>query len=672
MNCFFVSRSIRRATVLAAALAFAVLTPLRAADLDLMEEKAFRAAVDNVAPSVVRIETVGGLDRVGDVQFGPGPTTGLVIAEDGYIVSSAFNFIHQPSSILIQLPDQTRKPAVVVATDHNRMLVLLKIETNKPLPVPDPTPADEIRVGQWAIAVGRTFPGEKPNVAVGIVSALGRIWGKAIQTDAAVGPNNYGGPLVDVGGRVLGVLMPMSPDGAEEVAGYGWYDSGIGFAVPLSDLLEIFPRLKKGEDLHPGQLGIGLGKDTLLVGPPLIATVRPNSPAFKAGLRAGDRIVRIDDRAVERRVQLKVEMARRYAGDTIRLLVLRGEKQIECEAPLVAELEPYQHPFLGLLPMRTAGEKGKKTEGVPLRFVYPDSPAGGAKTQRGDVVVSLDGQAVAGADDLRQRLSSKAVGDTVALEIRSGGETRKIELPLTSQPEGIPSAPLPSAYESGSAAPDDKPVKQDVEQPAAANKPAMFKMKLPEWDNDAWAYVPPGVHSPCGLVVWLHAPGGLDEQSLLAQWKASLDQHGLILLAPKAANPDQWSMTEVAFVEKLIESLKTSYAVDPRRVVFAGRHGGGTLAYLLAWQDPQKVAAVAAVDAPMPGRVPENDPAHRIAFYVAKAEKSEYTKGVESSITRLRDERYPVTVEDLGKDSREFSTEEVSHLARWIDTLDRI
>ena len=89
-----------------------------------------------------------------------------------------------------------------------------------------------MRVGQWAIAVGRTFESDRPNMAVGILSALDRVWGKAIQTDAAVSPNNYGGPLVDIRGRVLGVLVPLSPEAADEMAGVEWYDSGIGFAIP--------------------------------------------------------------------------------------------------------------------------------------------------------------------------------------------------------------------------------------------------------------------------------------------------------------------------------------------------------------------------------------------------------------------------------------------------------
>ena len=68
-------------------------------------------------------------------------------------------------------------------------------------------------VGQWAIAVGRTYDSPEPSVSVGIVSAVNRVWGKAIQTDAKVSPVNYGGPLIDVAGDALGVIVPLSPDG---------------------------------------------------------------------------------------------------------------------------------------------------------------------------------------------------------------------------------------------------------------------------------------------------------------------------------------------------------------------------------------------------------------------------------------------------------------------------
>ncbi|HLA85853.1 MAG TPA: S1C family serine protease, partial [Thermoguttaceae bacterium] len=226
-------------------------------DLSLREQKAFQAAIARVAPSVVRIETVGGRDRVGDLKLEDGATTGLVVGQEGWIVSSAFHFLRRPDSILVRMPDGTRKPAKLAATDHGRMIVLLSVEADGPTAVPETVPRGEIRVGQWAIALGRTFESDRPNVSVGIVSAVSRIGGRAVQTDAAASPNNYGGPLVDIRGRVIGVLTPLSPTPGEKVGRVEWYDSGIGFAVPLEDILKILPRLRQSEDLYAGLLGVG-------------------------------------------------------------------------------------------------------------------------------------------------------------------------------------------------------------------------------------------------------------------------------------------------------------------------------------------------------------------------------------------------------------------------------
>ena len=240
--------------------------------------------MDRVAPAVVGIETVGGLERLGPMLFGGGPTTGLVVDSSGYVVSSAFNFINRPTSILVRLPNGTRKAAKLVGTDHSRMLVLLKIDVDTPLVTCEIAPRQETRVGQWAIAVGRCFEADRPNLAVGIVSALGRVWGKAIQTDAAVSPNNYGGPLVDIHGRVLGVLVPLSPEGDDEMAGIEWYDSGIGFAIPMGDVERVLPQLKRGEDLFPGRAGVSFKGPNLYTGEPIIGGLPPQRPDGRGGL----------------------------------------------------------------------------------------------------------------------------------------------------------------------------------------------------------------------------------------------------------------------------------------------------------------------------------------------------------------------------------------------------
>src|SRR5262249_23610783 len=154
---------------------------------------------------------------------------------------------------------------------------------------------NEIQVGQWALALGRTWsnPDSPPSVSVGIISALERIWGKAVQTDAKVSPVNYGGPLVDIQGRVQGVLVPASPRGQDETAGIEWYDSGIGFAIPLEDINAVLPRLKQGQDLHRGLLGVTLQSQDIYGASPVVGSVAPDSAAARAGIAAGDTILEI-------------------------------------------------------------------------------------------------------------------------------------------------------------------------------------------------------------------------------------------------------------------------------------------------------------------------------------------------------------------------------------------
>lgn len=187
-----------RHTSLLAALAacLCVAAPARAQeDVNDLLEKAIKASAAQVAPSVVQVETTGGTEMIStgprgmQIRKGVGPTTGLIVAADGYIISSAFNFANKPTAIFITVPGhKERYPATVVATDFTRMLTLLKIAPeDKQLPVPAAAPKKEIAVGQTAIALGRTLDRAEdrelkqlPAVSIGIVSALNRIWGKAL------------------------------------------------------------------------------------------------------------------------------------------------------------------------------------------------------------------------------------------------------------------------------------------------------------------------------------------------------------------------------------------------------------------------------------------------------------------------------------------------------------
>jgi serine protease Do len=645
-----------------------VASPIAAQDDDLAakEEMAIQAAVARVAPSVVRIETLGGLETIGRMLVGTGPTTGLVVSADGYIISSAFNFAQKPSQILVSLTEGKPVPAELVSTDFNRRLVLLKINTETPLSVPEAVPEEDVQIGQWAIAVGRTYgDGKKLNLSVGIISATNRIWSRAIQTDAKISPSNYGGPLLDIRGRVLGVLVPLAQDGfggpgaASEVAGVEWYDSGIGFAVPLSKINQLVERMKKEKELRSGLLGVSLKGGDIYSADVIIASVPGGSPAHQAGFKAGDQIVEVDGAKITRQAELRHALMPRYAGDKVKVVALRAKDRIEREVELAAKLEPYEHPFLGILPLRA----GDSEMGVVVRHVYPDSPAAKAGLKPQDRIVAIDGEKAANRDALLELMAAKSAGQQVEFEVQSGEESKKLKLDLAGLPEAIPNE-LPPAH--GEIAPPD----------GERQATGLVSITVPEVANTCFAYVPETYHAnvPHGVMLWLHAPGGYKEDELFTLWKEHCAKHDMILLAPKSTDASKWQRTELEFIRKALDDVLSKYTVDRKRIVVAGQEGGGAMAYLFAISNRELAQGVVAVDAALPTgtSIPPNDPVRRHAFFITTAKKSAAAAPIQTTIDQLRAAKYPVTVKDVGEASRALTADELAELARWMDTLDRI
>ena len=144
-------------------------------------------------------------------------------------------------------------------------------------------------------------------------------------------------------------------------------------------------------------------------------------------------------------------------------------------------------------------------------------------------------------------------------------------------------------------------------------------------------------HVPYGLIVWLHPAGGYKADELVQRWKPLCDANDLILLAPKSADAAHWQRTEVEFIRKAIDDMVQKYHVDPTRIVAVGEDAGGSLAYLLASQQPDLIRGVAAINAPMPPgmRPPENDPVQRLAFFIPTAKRS--PPSIAAAIKLLRD-----------------------------------
>jgi len=343
--------------------------------LDQDRAAVVRAAVEHVTPSIVTIETIGGVQpraegaapppptatqpqrprrRGNDPGFrvSDGPTTGLIWTGDGLIITSSFNFVRNPSVITVILSDGRRFVAKLLARDSIRRLALLKIDASD-LPTATWANPAEIHVGEYAVACGRGFGGPTPSISVGIVSALGRRSGNAVQTDAKLSPANYGGPLIDIDGRVIGVCVPMAGGGGE-LAGVEWYDSGIGFAIPRARVDSVIERLMAGKDVDAGRIGVLLAMTEPVEGEDQpqrvrIAAIADPSPAKAAGLQPEDIILAVNANPVSEIPELQRHISDTESGVEVTLKIDREGKLMDVNVTLarpadIGQLMPVGQP----------------------------------------------------------------------------------------------------------------------------------------------------------------------------------------------------------------------------------------------------------------------------------------------------------------------------------------
>ncbi len=693
------------AVALVALVAMAAYAGLGRAEDDVNEanEKAMKAAALKAAPWTVKIETAGGQDVIkGPMPKGPapkgpppvrkgtGPTTGVIVDKDGYIISSAFNFANNPSDIFVSIPGKPRAVAKIVCTDTTRMLTLLKVDL-KDLPVPEAYPKKDITVGQWSLALGRALDpdiADLPSVSAGIISATGRIHGKAIQCDAKVSPVNYGGPLVAIDGRVQGILVPASPRGEGETAGVEWYDSGIGFAIPLEDIFAVLPKMKTQKELRRGRIGITPQSNEEYSTEVVVGTVAPGSVAEQAGIKPGDKIIGVDGKKVRHFSDLMHLLGPKYEGDPVTIKISRGGKEEEfAKLSLAGEVVAFAQPFLGILGMRDDNENG-----LEIRYVYPNSPAATAKLNPGDRILKA-GPAAArqlqpftGRAQLAAILSRMSPGMELKMEVKRKDEkgdkvetiTAKLAAPTDALPEKLP---LPSSKEKAgqnlAKGPNPKdPPKKDKEDEEEIET-GLLKRTNEVLGREYWVYIPRNYKKSVshGVIVWFHAlgKGGKDADDMVDIWSDFCREHHFIMIGPKSKGKEGWVPSETEEVLQDIRKVMNEFTTDKNRVVAHGMGNGGQMAFYLGFNARDTFRGVAVTGAVLGAPPKDNVPNQPLSFFIVGGDKDPLIKEIITTKDRLADKKFPVVYRQLADFGKEYLDKKTfAELWVWMDSLDRI
>ncbi|MGX5913163.1 Do family serine endopeptidase [Aliidiomarina sp. Khilg15.8] len=359
--------------------------------------------------------------------------SGVIIdAEAGYVVTNN-HVINDATEITVTLKDGRQFDATVLGRDVQSDIALLKVANPSGLQDINIGDSDAMRVGDFVVAIGNPF-GLGQTVTSGIVSALGRGGFAAsdrlenfIQTDAAINSGNSGGALVDLNGNLIGINTAIIGRGG---------NIGIGFAIPANMMRNLIDQIIEHGEVRRGVLGVRGGNLTQELANALeidrtqgawVSAVEADSAAEKAGIEAGDVIIRMNGREVTSFAELAAKVGSLGAGRTVTLGLLRDGRELDVKVELLERdtevTAAIMHPALQGAQLSSADSE----QGVRITSVETASPAEQIGLQAGDLVIAVNRQPVASVGDFR-RLIEAAPG-VVALHVRRENTTLYLVLP---------------------------------------------------------------------------------------------------------------------------------------------------------------------------------------------------------------------------------------------------
>ena len=433
---------------------------------------AFEAAADRVSPSVVpiyaekKVEVSEEMNELYRRFFGQempedseGNSTqtlrsvgsGVVARSGGYILTNN-HVVADATKLTVIFEDGKRHDATVVGTDPPTDLAVIKVDS-KDLHVAEFGSSQNLRVGQWVIAVGNPFQ-LLHSVTAGIVSAKGRssigvaAYEDFIQTDASINPGNSGGALADLDGKVIGINTAIASN-----TGVG---AGVGFAIPIDMAKQVMDELINSGGVTRGYLAIlpqditeDLAKALKVPenGGALVGSVTSGGPGEKGGIKRGDVIIEFNGKKITNSNELRNEVARMDPNQTANIVVIRDGKRKDLrvkvgERPTETSLndreKPKQAPdklqqdFGLAVEDLSAGDAQQlgygNARGALVVGVRGGSPADDAGFEKGDLIMEIDKKPVASARDVDRALSNVKGSTSVAVLVRRGDNTFYVPL----------------------------------------------------------------------------------------------------------------------------------------------------------------------------------------------------------------------------------------------------
>ena len=436
---------------------------------------AFIEVAEKVTPTIVQIGVVSERENPHkDWFFFPfkdmpneqrGSGSGIIISSDGYIITNN-HVVENASKVTVGLSDKRQFDATVVGTDPLTDLAVVKIEASN-LPVAFLGNSDNIKVGQWVMAIGNPLS-LSSTVTAGIVSAIGRgqlglirdSYGveNFIQTDAAINPGNSGGALVDLSGSVIGINSAIAAGGGGTYIGYG-------FAIPVNLAKAVAQDLIAHGKVSRGYIGINIGEVDNAIAKSLgmdapkgiiIQGIVEDGAASQADLKAGDVILEIDGREVNRPNELQSYVASLTAGTTVKLKIFRDGKMLERKVTLKArdedaKVEPVSDnnkskdknesgsssatfDDIGLT-VKNLSDKDKSDynldEGIIISQVKPFSKAEDQRLFSGLVIIEADKEKIDNVEDFKKIVEKKKGSALLMKVVDKEGNNRfvGIEIP---------------------------------------------------------------------------------------------------------------------------------------------------------------------------------------------------------------------------------------------------